>query len=138
MPCHAIHHPGVLVSLLPSTPCAATPCTATATSCPPLGPSLIPPYPTTTTGLTDREEGDLGPVYGFQWRHFGAQYSDMHADYSGQGVDQLADVISKLRSNPTDRRIIMSAWNPAALKDMALPPCHMFCQVSHRGVCSRG
>ena len=45
-----------------------------------------------------------------------------------QGVDQLADVISKIKNNPTDRRIIMSAWNPAALRDMALPPCHMFAQ----------
>lgn len=42
--------------------------------------------------LACREAGDLGPVYGFQWRHFGAQYTDMHADYSGQGVDQLAQV----------------------------------------------
>jgi thymidylate synthase len=40
-------------------------------------------------GFTDREEGDLGPVYGFQWRHFGAEYKDMHTDYSGQGVDQV-------------------------------------------------
>lgn len=79
-------------------------------------------------GLTDREAGDLGPVYGFQWRHFGATYTNMHADYTGQGVDQLADVIHKLKNNPTDRRIIMSAWNPADLKEMALPPCHMFCQ----------
>ena len=44
-----------------------------------------------------REEGDLGPVYGFQWRHFGAQYTDMHADYTGQGVDQLAEVPACLR-----------------------------------------
>jgi len=79
-------------------------------------------------GFTDREEGDLGPVYGFQWRHFGAQYENMHADYSGQGVDQLADVIHRIKTNPTDRRIIMTAWNPAALRFMALPPCHMFCQ----------
>ena len=43
-------------------------------------------------GLTHREEGDLGPVYGWQWRHFGATYTDMHADYTGQGVDQLAEV----------------------------------------------
>ena len=43
-------------------------------------------------GFTDREEGDLGPVYGFQWRHFGATYSDMKADYTGQGVDQLQSV----------------------------------------------
>eukprot|EP00644_Phytophthora_capsici_P015539 jgi/Phyca11/20664/fgenesh1_pg.PHYCAscaffold_70_\ len=79
-------------------------------------------------GLQDREVGDLGPVYGFQWRHFGAKYTNMHADYSGQGVDQLAEVIQKLRTNPTDRRIVLSAWNPADLNEMALPPCHMFCQ----------
>ena len=79
-------------------------------------------------GLTEREEGDLGPVYGFQWRHFGAQYVDRDADYTGQGFDQLADVIHKIKNTPNDRRIIMSAWNPAALKEMALPPCHMFCQ----------
>lgn len=79
-------------------------------------------------GLTDREEGDLGPVYGFQWRHFGARYTDMHADYSGQGFDQLFDVIHKIKNNPDDRRIILSAWNPSDLKLMALPPCHMFAQ----------
>jgi dihydrofolate reductase/thymidylate synthase len=79
-------------------------------------------------GLTEREEMDLGPVYGFQWRHFGAKYVDMHTDYTGQGVDQLAEVVHKLKTNPTDRRIIMSAWNPADLNEMALPPCHMFCQ----------
>lgn len=79
-------------------------------------------------GLGHREEGDLGPVYGFQWRHFGAKYVDMHTDYTGQGFDQLADCIHKIKTNPTDRRIIMSAWNPADLSLMALPPCHMFCQ----------
>lgn len=79
-------------------------------------------------GLTDREEGDLGPVYGFQWRHFGAKYTNMRADYTGQGVDQLAECIRKIKTQPTDRRIIMSAWNPADLSQMALPPCHMFCQ----------
>jgi len=76
-----------------------------------------------------REVGDLGPVYGFQWRHFGAEYSDMHADYSGKGVDQLAQLVDTIKSNPNDRRLILSAWNPAALPDMALPPCHMMCQV---------
>jgi dihydrofolate reductase/thymidylate synthase len=79
-------------------------------------------------GLSHREEGDLGPVYGFQWRHFGAKYVDMHTDYAGQGVDQLAECIRKIKEDPTDRRIIMSAWNPADLALMALPPCHMFCQ----------
>jgi thymidylate synthase len=79
-------------------------------------------------GLTHREVGDLGPVYGFQWRHFGADYVDCHADYLGKGVDQLAGVISTLKNNPYDRRIILSAWNPADLGKMALPPCHMFAQ----------
>merc|ERR1711904_511866 len=77
-------------------------------------------------GLKDREEMDLGPVYGFQWKHFGAEYVDMHTDYTGKGVDQLAECINSIKNNPMDRRIIMSAWNPADLKLMALPPCHMF------------
>lgn len=95
-----------------------------------------------SVGLSDRPEGDLGPVYGFQWRHFGAEYigfgndnetDDMITDeqlrmYKGKGFDQLADVIDKIRNHPHSRRIIMSAWNPADLCKMALPPCHMFCQ----------
>jgi len=52
----------------------------------------------------------------------------MHADYQGQGVDQLLDCIHKLKTCPEDRRIILTAWNPADLDKMALPPCHMFCQ----------
>ncbi|KAI9318916.1 thymidylate synthase [Dichotomocladium elegans] len=79
-------------------------------------------------GLTDRKQGDLGPIYGFQWRHFGAQYVDCDTDYTGKGVDQLQQVINTIKNNPTDRRIILSAWNPADLKKMALPPCHAFCQ----------
>ena len=63
-------------------------------------------------GLGHRREGDLGPVYGFQWRHFGAEYVDCDSDYKGQGVDQLREVIKKIKENPTDRRIILSAWNP--------------------------
>ncbi|EAS29900.3 thymidylate synthase [Coccidioides immitis RS] len=81
-----------------------------------------------SVGLSHREVGDLGPVYGFQWRHFGAEYVDAKADYSGKGVDQIAEVVRKLKENPYDRRIILSAWNPADLKKMALPPCHMFAQ----------
>ncbi|KAL2266790.1 hypothetical protein VTJ83DRAFT_6142 [Remersonia thermophila] len=79
-------------------------------------------------GFTDREEGDLGPVYGFQWRHFGARYVDCKTDYAGQGVDQLARIIRTLRTNPYDRRLVLSAWNPADLGKMVLPPCHMFAQ----------
>lgn len=79
-------------------------------------------------GLGHREVGDLGPVYGFQWRHFGAEYVDAKTDYTGKGVDQLAEVIRKLKETPYDRRIILSAWNPADMDKMALPPCHMFAQ----------
>lgn len=59
--------------------------------------------------------GDLGPVYGKQWRQF-------------SGVDQISSVIAAIRTNPTSRRHIVSAWNPAELAEMALPPCHMFYQ----------
>ncbi|ERE82569.1 thymidylate synthase-like protein [Cricetulus griseus] len=79
-------------------------------------------------GFSARQEGDLGPVYGFQWRHFGADYKDMDSDYSGQGVDQLQKVIDTIKTNPDDRRIIMCAWNPKDLPLMALPPCHALCQ----------
>ena len=79
-------------------------------------------------GLTEREEWDLGPVYGFQWRHFGADYTTMHADYTNQGFDQLAEVIKQLKTNPTSRRILMSAWNASDLTKMALPPCHILAQ----------
>ena len=95
-------------------------------------------------GLGHRREGDLGPVYGFQWRHFGAEYKDCDSDYGGKGVDQLKECIEKIKTNPTDRRIILSAWNPKGvlcpgkfsvlvhtwldIPLMALPPCHMMCQ----------
>lgn len=79
-------------------------------------------------GFPEREVGDLGPVYGFQWRHFGAEYTDMHADYAGKGRDQLKEVIDTVKNNPNDRRILLSAWNPAATDQMALPPCHLLAQ----------
>lgn len=75
-------------------------------------------------GLTQNEEGDVGPMYGFQWRHFGAEYKGCNEDYTGKGVDQLARVIHTLKENPRDRRMVISAWNPADLDRMALPPCH--------------
>lgn len=62
-----------------------------------------------------RKYGDLGPIYGKQWRNF-------------NGVDQLVDLIKNLKSNPFSRRHILTAWNPAELDQMALPPCHLLCQ----------
>ena len=73
-------------------------------------------------------QGDLGPVYGFQWRHFGAKYQDMHSDYTGKGVDQLQNCINDIKNNPWSRRIILCAWNPQDLPLMALPPCHLLFQ----------
>ncbi|KAH8251190.1 hypothetical protein KR032_002240, partial [Drosophila birchii] len=79
-------------------------------------------------GHTERAVGDLGPVYGFQWRHFGAEYRTCDDDYTGQGIDQLRQVIETIKNNPSDRRIIMSAWNPLDIPKMALPPCHCLAQ----------
>ncbi|XP_028038430.1 thymidylate synthase [Bombyx mandarina] len=79
-------------------------------------------------GFTDREEGDLGPVYGFQWRHSGAKYIDCQTDYTGQGIDQLQSVIDSIKNNPADRRMLICAWNSSDLKKMALPPCHCLAQ----------
>lgn len=79
-------------------------------------------------GLKDREVGDLGPVYGFQWRFWGAEYKDFKTDYKGKGIDQLKSCIDLIKNDPSSRRIVMSAWNPSDLDKMALPPCHMFCQ----------
>ena len=77
------------------------------------------------------EEGELGPVYGFQWRRFGAQYSDKNKDYIREdGIDQLNEVIRLIKEDPNSRRIILSAWNPVDLDKMALPPCHVMIQFS--------
>jgi len=71
---------------------------------------------------------DAGPVYGFQWRHFGAEYTDCHADYLGQGVDQIARIVELLRQDPHSRRMVLSAWCPTQQSEMCLPPCHVMYQ----------
>ncbi|MFH1704457.1 MAG: thymidylate synthase [Patescibacteria group bacterium] len=76
------------------------------------------------------EERDLGPVYGFQWRHFDAPYDNYDSDYTVAGIDQLAKVVQTLKTNPNDRRMIVIAWNPKALPEQALPPCHYCFQVT--------
>lgn len=63
------------------------------------------------------ENGDLGPIYGSQWRN-----------WNGEGIDQLAQVVDKLKNNPNDRRMIVSAWNVSKIPEMHLPPCHMMFQ----------
>jgi dihydrofolate reductase/thymidylate synthase len=75
-------------------------------------------------GMPDRAVNDLGPVYGFQWRHAGAEYIDKDTDYSGFGVDQILNVIDGIKSDPHSRRHVLSAWQVSDLTAMALPPCH--------------
>lgn len=74
------------------------------------------------------DEGDLGPIYGHQWRFFNAPYNGSKEDYNGKGVDQLANVIKSLKEDPNSRRHIVCAWNPSQLNEMALPPCHVLFQ----------
>ena len=82
---------------------------------------------------------DLGPIYGWQWRHFGGEYQWDTARIDANptdnynrtkpGKDQVSDAIYSLTHNPNDRRIIVSAWNPTDMYQMALPPCHMMHQL---------
>lgn len=74
-----------------------------------------------------RKAGDLGPVYGHQWRNFGATERD-DGTYESDGVDQLAYVIEQIRENPDSRRLIVSGWNPSEAERVALPPCHTLFQ----------
>ena len=75
-------------------------------------------------------ERELGPIYGWQWRHFGAEYVAHDKPPLGDGVDQLRSVVEKLKSDPDDRRMMVSAWNPVDFHRMALPPCHYGFQVT--------
>lgn len=83
-------------------------------------------------GLTEYPENDLGPIYGFQWRHFNANYKGCDNTYVGDGVDQLEWIINTLKDPKTrnSRRLILTAWNPCQLDEMALPPCHLLCQFN--------
>ena len=65
-------------------------------------------------------DGDLGPVYGYQWRSWPAP--------DGRHIDQIANVVTQIKNNPDSRRLIVSAWNPALVDEMALPPCHCLFQ----------
>jgi len=83
-------------------------------------------------GLTNNKVDDLGPIYGFQWRHFNANYENCDSNYDGKGIDQLNNIIKELKNveSRNSRRLIMSAWNPCQLNEMALPPCHVLCQFN--------
>ena len=78
---------------------------------------------------------DLGPIYGWQWRHFGGQYRwnpykpEYNYNFDKPGIDQLANVIETAKKDPNNRRLIVNAWNPTDQDKMALPPCHIMHQI---------
>ena len=79
------------------------------------------------TARFGREAGDLGPIYGHQWRNFGAS-QDENGQFQNDGVDQIRNALDLIRNNPHSRRIIVSGWNPKEANQVALPPCHTLFQ----------
>lgn len=76
------------------------------------------------------EERDLGTIYGWEWRHFGAKYESYNTDYTGQGIDQLKKMVHDIKNTPDSRRMLVLAWNPLDI-DKAVPPyCHYGFQVT--------
>ena len=86
------------------------------------------------TARFNRLEGDLGPIYGHQWRNYGASKNAdgsntyNNSSYNNDGVDQITEVIEQIKTNPNSRRLIVSGWNPAEANQVALPPCHTLFQ----------
>jgi thymidylate synthase len=79
------------------------------------------------TARFNRPAGDLGPIYGHQWRNYGAT-KRKDGSYENDGVDQITDVIEQIKTNPNSRRLIVSGWNPKEADQVALPPCHTLFQ----------
>ncbi|MBU0757956.1 MAG: thymidylate synthase [Nanoarchaeota archaeon] len=77
-----------------------------------------------------KEERDLGPLYGWEWRHFGAEYVDYKTDYSGKGVDQLKRLVRLIKETPESRRMLVLAWNPLDIDKVVPPFCHYGFQVT--------
>lgn len=75
-------------------------------------------------GMTDRREGVMGPMYGYQWRYYNAPYDEENACPKEKGIDQFAYVINLINNQPSSRRILMTAFNPVQLFEGVLPPCH--------------
>ena len=75
-------------------------------------------------GFEHYDVGDMGPMYGWQFRHFGAKYIDCNTDYTGQGFDQLHNVIGLLYNDPTSRRILLTTYDPSKVQESVLAPCH--------------
>ncbi len=80
------------------------------------------------TARFGRSAGDLGPIYGHQWRNFGATRRP-DGSYANDGIDQLARLLEQIRSNPHSRRLLVTGWNPREADEVALPPCHTLFQL---------
>jgi len=93
-------------------------------------PDIVPYGNDEQTRAKMMAERELGPVYGWQWRNFGAGYVAHNVPPAGRGVDQLGLLVETLKQDPDNRRMIVSAWNPLDLSRMALPPCHYAFQVT--------
>ena len=74
-------------------------------------------------GLNDYKEGDMGPLYPFQLRHWGAEYKDCDTDYTNKGFDQLLNLINQIKTNPNSRRLLFSYWNPTDFTKTPIPTC---------------
>ena len=93
-------------------------------------PDVVPYGNDEQTKAKMMNERELGPIYGWQWRNFGANYTTHDSPPNGSGVDQLQRLVETLKKDPDNRRMIVSAWNPCDLSRMALPPCHYAFQVT--------
>lgn len=93
-------------------------------------PEIIPYAHDEETKKKMMEERDLGPIYGWQWRHFGAKYIDYKTNYEGQGVDQLKRVVNDLKTKPESRQMLVLAWNPMDINKVIPPFCHYGFQVT--------
>ena len=79
-------------------------------------------------GFTNRQVGDCGPIYGHNFRHYGAEYVDCDTTYTNCGYDQVKEALRLINEEPTSRRIIINLWNPLSLKETVLPACHVLYQ----------
>jgi thymidylate synthase len=93
-------------------------------------PDIVPYGNDAETKKKMMAEQDLGPIYGWQWRHFGASYRGWDKAADGNGIDQLKAIVETLKKDPDNRRMIVAAWNPLDLGRMALPPCHYSFQIT--------
>ena len=93
-------------------------------------PSIVPYGTDNETKERMKQERDLGPLYGFEWRHFGAEYNGYGKDYSDKGVDQIKWLLKMLKNNPESKRMIVSSWNPSHFNRQAIPPCPFAFEVS--------